>query len=155
VSTVADWLFALTRKPLQFSRETPSISKWTAPRVHFLTLSLAQFPHARERCLTVPLKPVQSTWTELNCVANGRTEIHVFRTDRAPTVLVSLQPIVARHRRAWPMNVSCIWVDLSQTSLQFACCEQTFSRASSRGIQWSMWLIMKPVRDAFTTAAGR
>jgi len=50
-----------------------------------------------------------SSWTDLN-------RLHVFRTRWAPTVPVSLQPIMSCCWRAWPMNASCNWVDLLQDS---------------------------------------
>jgi len=59
---------------------------------------------------------------------------YVFRTDRAPTVLVSPQPINTRYNRyAWPMNARCTnWFDLFRSvqisSVQFMCYEQTLRR---------------------------
>jgi len=50
---------------------------------------------------------------ELNWTPVG---MHVLRTNRALTVLVSLQPVNTKHGRAWSMNTSCNWVDLLQVS---------------------------------------
>jgi len=71
-------------------------------------------------------------WTPLrefqlaNSGVGSRIGLHVLRTDRALTVLVSLRPINTKYvqpwcRRAWPMNASCNWVDLFQ-SVQFSSC---------------------------------
>jgi len=55
--------------------------------------------------------------------SNG--SVHSARTNWAPTVLVSRQPIMSWRLRTWPMNASCNWVDLLQvSSAQFMCCEQ-------------------------------
>jgi len=49
--------------------------------------------------------------------------IHVFRTDWALTVLVSLQLTKSWRWRAWPLNASCNWVNLLQfSSVQFSSC---------------------------------
>ena len=42
---------------------------------------------------------------------------NAFKTDWAPAVLVLLQSVKSRRRRAWPVNASCNWVDLLQVSL--------------------------------------
>ena len=57
--------------------------------------------------------------------AKRRKGIHSARTDWAPAVLVSLQPIKLswRCRRAWPMNASCNWVRSGQVrSVQSSSC---------------------------------
>jgi len=70
----------------------------------------------------VKLCSQHTNWTKLQFanysyeyrLSNGR--VHSGRTDWAPTVLVSLQPIKSWRRRAWSVNVSCKRVDLLQVS---------------------------------------
>jgi len=58
-------------------------------------------------------------WTDSICeYVHSNGSVHSARTDWAPTVLVSLQPVKSWR---WPMSVSCNWVDLLQvSSVQFS-----------------------------------
>ena len=80
----------------------------------------------------------------------SRIEIHVLRTDRALTVLVSLQPIKSWRCRALQMNVSCNWIDLLQVSSdQFSSCAVnnpcTMLLNVTHFFLSSKWPIVRPV----------
>jgi len=70
-------------------------------------------------------KAHELNWTELE-LRNKQPHVNSrirIRISQAQSVLVSLQPIKSWCRRAWPMNVSCIWVALlSVSSVKFISC---------------------------------
>jgi len=84
-----------------------------------------------------PLRPVHSTRTELNAglnsVVNGRSEMRLLRTNRALTVLVSLQPIDTKCSRdadardQWTRRVTGSNRSGRFSFVQFTCREQTFT----------------------------
>jgi len=88
----------------------------------------------QQRRQAVKARSKHMNWTELNYGTelelrnkqphvNSRIRIGVLRISQEQSVLVSLQPIKSWCRRAWPMNVSCIWVALlSVSSVKFISC---------------------------------
>ena len=83
--------------------------------------------------------PQHIYWTELNSscehvCSNG--SVHSARTDWAPTVLVSLQPIKSWRWRVWPTNLSSNSSKLLQVrSVQFVCTGQAFRIKFAGGVR--------------------
>ena len=85
---------------------------------------------------------------------SSRTEIHVLRTGRALTVLVSLQPISTKQSRdAWPMNASvtgsCQFRSVQISLVQFVCCEHVLSKRVSGWRERSRQLVTRQTNTVF------
>jgi len=89
----------------------------------FVTPSRETRLHARIK--RSALRLVHSTWTELQFAnsVNSRIEVHVLRTNRALTVLISLQPINTKYS----CRITGSTCSGQFSSVQFVCCEQAFS----------------------------